>query len=59
MQINQTSWIDEQDNLIGIEPIHPSNLLSNALAAFNTLPNKQKDELIQKYEGGMQDFPDV
>ncbi len=41
------------------EPIHLSNLLSNVLAAFDTLPNEQKDKLIQKYEGGLQDFPNV
>jgi len=40
-------------------PLDPLNLLSNALAVFDTLPNDQKDELIQKYEGGTQDFPNV
>ncbi len=46
--------------MIGIQPLlQPSNLLSNALAAFDSLPNDQKDELIQKYEGENQDFPDV
>ncbi len=38
--------------MIGIQPpLQLSNLLSNALAAFDSLPNKQKDKLIQKYEG--------
>ncbi len=46
--------------MIGIQPpLQPSDLLSNALTAFDSLLNDQKDELIQKYEGGMQDFPDV
>ncbi len=46
--------------MIGIQPpLQPSNLLSNALAVFDSLPNDQKDELIQKYEGENQDFPDV
>jgi len=40
-------------------PLQPLNLLSNALTAFDSLPNDQKDKLIQKYEGGVQDFPDV
>ncbi len=52
--------MDDQDDMTGLQTLlDPSNLLSNALAAFNTLPNDQKDELIQKYEGGAQDFPDV
>ncbi len=46
--------------MAGIQALlQPSNLLSNALAAFDSLPNDQKDELIQKYEGENQDFPDV
>jgi len=59
-QINNVHYLDDQDDMIGIQPpLQPSNLLSNALAAFNSLPNDQKDELIQKYEGENQDFPDV
>ncbi len=46
MQIN-TSYLDDQDEMIGIQPpLQPSNLLSNTLAAFDSLPNDQKDELI-------------
>jgi len=40
-------------------PLSPLNLLSNALSAFDSLPNDQKDKLIQKYERGTQDFLDV
>ena len=59
-QINNAHYLDDQDDIIGIQPpLQPSNLLSNALAAFDSLPNDQKDELIQKYEGENQDFPDV
>ncbi len=46
--------------MAGIQALlQPSNLLSNALAVFDSLPNDQKDELIQKYEGENQDFPNV
>src|SRR5216683_2531482 len=46
MQINYTSYINDQDNMIGIQPpIQPSNLLSNTLTAFDSLPNDQKDKL--------------
>ncbi len=59
-QINNAHYLDDQDDMIGIQPpLQLSNLLSNALAAFDSLPNDQKDELIQKYEGENQDFPDV
>ncbi len=59
-QINNAHYLDEQDEMVRIQPpLQPSNLLSNALAAFDSLPNEQKDELIQKYEGENQDFPDV
>ncbi len=59
-QINNAHYLDDQDNMISIQPpLQPSNLLNNALAAFDSLPNDQKDELIQKYEGENQDFPDV
>ena len=60
MQINNAHYLDDQDDMIGIQPpLQPSNLLNNTLAAFDSLPNEQKDELIQKYEGENQDFPDV
>src|SRR6266851_7174430 len=60
MQINNAHYLDDQDDMIGIQPpLQPSNLLSNTLAVFDSLPNDQKDELIQKYEGEDQDFPDV
>ncbi len=59
-QINNAHYLDDQDDMIGIQPpLQPSNLLSNALATFDSLPNDQKDELIQKYEGENQDFSDV
>ena len=59
-QINNAHYLDDQDDMIGIQPpLQLSNLLSNALAAFDSLPNDQKGELIQKYEGENQDFPDV
>ncbi len=51
-QINNTHYLNDQDDMIGIQPpLQLSNLLSNALAAFDSLPNEQKDKLIQKYEG--------
>ncbi len=60
MQINYMNYLDDQDEITGLQPpLQPSNLLSNALATFDSLPNDQKDELIQKYKGGSQDFPDV
>jgi len=59
-QINYSSYIDNQDEMVGIQPpLQLSNLLSNALTAFDSLPNNQKDELIQKYKGGAQDFPNI
>jgi len=59
-QINNANYLDNQDDMTGIQlPLQPSNLLSNTLATFNCLLNDQKDELIQKYEGKNQDFPDV
>jgi len=33
------------------EEIHPTNLLSNAFRAFDTLPLEQKDKMITQYEG--------
>ena len=59
-QINNAHYLDDQDDMVGIQPpLQPSNLLSNTLAMFDSLPNDQKDKLIQKYEGENQDFPDV
>jgi hypothetical protein len=52
--------MDKQDDMGEIQPpLAPANLLNNILNMFDSLPNDQKDELIQKYEGGLQDFPDV
>ena len=46
-QINNAHYLDDQDDMFGIQPpLQPSNLLSNTLAAFDSLPNDQKDELI-------------
>jgi hypothetical protein len=41
------------------EPIHPMNLLNNALKTFNTLPLEQKDALIAQYKGKKEDFATV
>jgi hypothetical protein len=38
------------------EPIHPANLLNNALKTFDSLPLEQKDALIAQYEGKKEDF---
>ncbi len=40
-------YMDQDEDLSQIqEEIHPANLLSNAFRAFDTLPLKQKDEMI-------------
>ncbi len=47
IQVNYASYLDDQDKMIGIQPpLQPSNLLSNALTTFDSLPNDQKDKLI-------------
>ncbi len=39
--------MDQEKDLSNVQQeIHPTNLLDNALQAFNTLPLKQKDALI-------------
>jgi len=43
-----------------VQPVlNLANLLDNALKVFDTLPLKQKDSLIQQYEGKKQDFADA
>ena len=45
-------YLSQEDDLTGLqEPIHPSNLLDNALKTFDALPLEQKDALITQYEG--------
>ena len=39
------------------EPIHPANMLENALNTFDALPQDQKDKMIARYEGKKEDFP--
>jgi hypothetical protein len=59
-QINYTNYMDKPDNMVGMQPpLAPVNILDNVLSMFDSLPNDQKDKLIQKYKGGSQDFPDV
>ncbi len=49
--------MDQEEDLSHVqEEIHPANLLSNAFRAFDTLPLKQKDEMIAQYEGKREDF---
>ncbi len=44
-------YIDQEEDLLNIQQeIHPTNLLDNALWAFDTLPLEQKDTLIAQYE---------
>jgi len=49
--------MDQEEDLSKVQQeMHPTNLLDNALQAFNTLPLKQKDSLIVQYEGKQEDF---
>jgi hypothetical protein len=49
--------IDEPEEMKNIQtPITPDGILNNALAMFDHLPDHQKDEFIQRYEGKSQDF---
>src|SRR6266851_4769584 len=42
-QINNAHYLDDQNDMAGIQALlQPSNLLSNALAVFDSLPNDQK-----------------
>ena len=49
--------MNQEEDLSGIQKaINLTNLLNNALKVFDTLPLKQKDTLITKYEGKKEDF---
>ena len=49
--------MDQEEDLSNIQQeMHSTNLLDNALQAFNTLPLTQKDALIMQYEGKQEDF---
>ena len=49
--------MDQDEDLLRLQQeIHPTNLLDNALQAFNTLPLEQKNALIAQYEGKQEDF---
>ncbi len=50
-------YMDQEEDLLSLQQeIHPTNLLDNALWAFNTLLLEQKDALIAQYEGKQEDF---
>ncbi len=50
-------YMDQDEDLTQLQSeIHPTNLLSNAFRAFDTLPLEQKDEMITQYEGKQEDF---
>jgi hypothetical protein len=49
--------MDQDKDMLGVqEAVNLANLLNNALKVFNTLPLKQKDTLISKYEGNKENF---
>ncbi len=49
--------MDQDEDLSNLQQeIHPTNLLDNALQAFNTLPMEQKDAMIAQYKGKREDF---
>jgi len=50
-------YMDQDKDMLGVqEAVNLANLLNNALKVFNTLPLKQKDTLISKYEGNKENF---
>ena len=50
-------YMDQDEDLTQLQSeIHPTNLLSNAFRAFDTLPLAQKDQMISQYEGKREDF---
>ena len=52
--------MDEPEEMKNVQmPIMPDGILDNVLAMFNRLPDHQKDEFIQCYEGKLQDFQGV
>ena len=52
--------MDEQEDLTNVqEPISSDNGLDNALDFFDALSREQKDEMINRYEGKKEDFPDA
>ena len=56
-QAQVQDYMDQDEDLSQVqEEIHPSNLLSNAFRAFDTLPLTQKDQMIAQYEGKREDF---
>jgi hypothetical protein len=49
--------MDQDEDMSNIqEAIDPTNLLDNALKAFDTLPLVQKDALIAQYKEKQEDF---
>src|SRR5216683_3036426 len=51
-QAQVQDYMDQDEDHSQIqEEIHPTNLLSNAFRAFDTLPLEQKDKMITQYEG--------
>ncbi len=49
--------MDQEEDLSNVQQeIHLTNLLDNALQAFNTLSLEQKNTLILQYKGKQEDF---
>src|SRR6266851_8770040 len=52
--------IDELEEMTNLQTaLTPDGILDNTLSAFDRLPDRLKDEFIQKYEGESQDFQSV
>jgi hypothetical protein len=52
--------MDEPEDMTNVQKaLTPEGILDNALKVFDSLPDKQKDEFIQKYEGQTKDFHDA
>jgi len=58
VQIN--SVINKPEDMSNIQaPITPKGMLDNALSMFDCLLEDMKDQVIQRYEGKLQDFQGV
>jgi len=59
-QVQVQDYMDQDEDLSHLQhEIHPTNLLNNALHAFDTLPLEQKDTMITQYKGKREDFVDA
>jgi len=56
-QAQVQDYMDQDEDLSHLQQeIHPTNLLDNALCAFDTLLLEQKDAIIAQYKGKREDF---